>query len=149
MAFQLTCWRIKNLSTNLWRCSYQVSTYIITIFMAYSHPDLSRRDKAITYIFSPARWEKRTWYKLAFCRVNVSINRRLRYFLLYLCHQSYPKVPKPHQTLVGYPGSPRGGCLITPYALNRKLRAHICTRHNPDEGNVFYERLHFTFSTYA
>ena len=26
---------------------------------------------------------------------------------------------------------------MTPYALNGKLRAHICIRHNPDEGNVF------------
>ena len=79
-----------------WRCLYRVSYHIITAFTAYS----PLPTKTATYIPSPARWRKRTKHDMAFCRV--LSNRRLRYFLLYLCHQSYPKVPKPHQN-IGFP----------------------------------------------
>ena len=84
MAFHLTRRRIDYPSTNLWRCSYQVTYHIIITFITYSHPDLSRRRRTAAYIPSSARWEKRAQYDMAFCGVSSDrrTNRGLRYFPL-------------------------------------------------------------------
>ena len=84
MAFHLTRRRIDYPSTNLWRCSYQVTYHIIITFITYSHPDLSRRHRTAAYIPSSARWEKRTQYGMAFCEVSSDrrTNRGPRYFPL-------------------------------------------------------------------
>lgn len=113
MAFHLTRRRIDYPSTNLWRCLYQVTYHIIITFIIYSHPDLSRRHRTAAYILSSARWEERTQYDMAFCGVSF-----LTAGYVTSCFTSVARIilrcRSRTETLVGYPGSPRGGCFLTP-----------------------------------
>lgn len=133
MAFHLTYRRIDYPSTNLWRCSYQV-TYliIITIFIAYSHPELSRRHRTTTYISSSARWRERARYNMAFYEFTLLAQTRTTWLSALAHHWVILRCRSRTRTL-GWLSEVATGrrFLLTSCCLQRKLKAHICITLTP------------------
>jgi hypothetical protein len=147
MAFHLTRRRIDYPSTNLWRCSYQVTYHIIITFITYSHPNLSRRHRTAAYILSSARWEKRTQYDMAFCGVSF-----LTAGYVTSCFSpslGYPKVPKPHRNIGWLSRVATWRLFLDPIALNvswGRIYANVLT---PTTGSNFYRAYYYPHRTNA